>query len=150
MVGLPFSGKTTKAVELADKFNAIRLTPDDWIVNLVGANIEMIEKMKFRENLEEMFISLAKEILEKGLSIILDFGFWGRSERDAMRKIAIAANADFKICYCECPSEQVEERINNRNKENQKKGGFIVTKEMVDYYERFFETISEKEKEYLL
>ncbi len=36
MVGLPGSGKTTKAKELEAEYNALRLTPDEWILSLYG------------------------------------------------------------------------------------------------------------------
>jgi predicted kinase len=37
-VGLPGSGKTTRAKELAAEFSAIRLTPDDWMIPLFDHN----------------------------------------------------------------------------------------------------------------
>ena len=36
MVGLPGSGKTTRARELAAAHHALRLTPDEWMIPLFG------------------------------------------------------------------------------------------------------------------
>jgi hypothetical protein len=36
MVGLPAAGKTTRATELAATYQALRLTPDDWMIPLFG------------------------------------------------------------------------------------------------------------------
>ena len=36
MVGLPASGKTSQARELASAWNALRLTPDEWMIPLFG------------------------------------------------------------------------------------------------------------------
>jgi predicted kinase len=35
-VGLPGAGKTTRARQLATEFNALRLTPDEWMIPLFG------------------------------------------------------------------------------------------------------------------
>jgi predicted kinase len=37
-IGLPGSGKTARAKELADEFAALRLTPDDWMIPLFNHN----------------------------------------------------------------------------------------------------------------
>jgi hypothetical protein len=36
MVGLPSAGKTSRARELASRWNALRLTPDEWMIPLFG------------------------------------------------------------------------------------------------------------------
>src|ERR1051326_6891057 len=36
MVGLPGAGKTTRAKELAAAHRALRLTPDEWMIQLFG------------------------------------------------------------------------------------------------------------------
>jgi len=40
-VGLPGSGKTTRAKELASEFAAVRLTPDDWMIPLLITTTRM-------------------------------------------------------------------------------------------------------------
>ncbi|MFL6043878.1 MAG: AAA family ATPase [Propionibacteriaceae bacterium] len=39
MVGLPAAGKTTRAKELAVAHQALRLTPDHWMIPLFGDSI---------------------------------------------------------------------------------------------------------------
>ncbi len=36
MVGLPASGKTTRAKEIEETWQALRLTPDEWMIPLFG------------------------------------------------------------------------------------------------------------------
>ena len=36
MVGLPSAGKTSRARELASTWDALRLTPDEWMIPLFG------------------------------------------------------------------------------------------------------------------
>ena len=39
MVGLPFSGKTTRAKALERELGALRLTPDEWHLKLFGQTV---------------------------------------------------------------------------------------------------------------
>ena len=75
MVGLPASGKTVRAKELADAWQALRLTPDEWMIPLFGEP----EGGK-REILEGRFIWVAIHALRLGINVVLDFGVWTKDE----------------------------------------------------------------------
>jgi predicted kinase len=79
--GLPGSGKTTLARRLAAERDAQRFTKDEWVLDLGGDLWD--EELRIR--LEGKLIELAFELLAAGRSCILDFGLWGREERDALR-----------------------------------------------------------------
>ena len=60
MVGLPGAGKTTRARELARSHNALRLTPDEWHLDLFGSSLRADGK---RDLLEARLITVALRML---------------------------------------------------------------------------------------
>jgi predicted kinase len=80
MVGLPGSGKTTRARELAATRRALRLTPDE-----DGPLFGDGEADGKRDVLEGRLIAVAVDALRLGTNVVLDFGLWARDERSALR-----------------------------------------------------------------
>jgi predicted kinase len=75
--GLPGSGKTTFAKELAPEVRAVRLSPDEWKHDL---GIDYYDEQR-RVQLENRLWQLGRELLTLGQSVILENGFWTRKER---------------------------------------------------------------------
>ena len=69
MVGLPGAGKTTRAKELAATHQAVRLTPDHWMIPLFGDNMAGGKRFV----LEGRLISVALQALRLGTSVVLDY-----------------------------------------------------------------------------
>jgi predicted kinase len=95
ITGLPGSGKTTRAKELAEEHAALRLTPDDWMIPLFDHN----DADGKRDVLEGRFIWLAMRALEHGMSVVLDFGVWARDERSALKHLASKIGAECELVY---------------------------------------------------
>ncbi len=74
LVGPPGSGKTTVATKLAREQNALRLTPDEWMIALFGE----AEAEGKQEVLEGLMISRALQLLRIKINVVLDFGCWAR------------------------------------------------------------------------
>jgi predicted kinase len=94
-VGLPGAGKTTRAQALAAEHGILRLTPDDWMAPLFGES----DAGGRRDILEGRMVWVAHEVLVSGSSVILDFGCWSPEERYAIRAMAEAAGAEFRMEY---------------------------------------------------
>ena len=103
MVGLPASGKTARAKEIEEARQALRLTPDEWMIPLFGEP----EGGK-REILEGRFIWLAIRALRRGINVILDFGVWTKDERSALRFLANSVGASCELVYLEI--DELEQR----------------------------------------
>jgi predicted kinase len=105
MVGLPATGKTTHARQLEAEKQALRLTPDEWMIPLF-AHPDPDGK---RWVLEGRLVWLAIRTLRLGINVVLDFGVWARDERSALRWLAAQAGADCKLVYLEV-SEREQRR----------------------------------------
>lgn len=94
MVGLPGSGKTTLAKRLEAETGAVRFTPDEWHLFLFGDDFHHPEEHALHDarhdRVEQLMWSLGKGLLQKGVSVILDFGFWAREEREEKYREAMA------------------------------------------------------------
>src|SRR2546423_11136491 len=78
LCGLPASGKTTLAHDLAEAYGAVRFNPDEWELAL---GIDPFDG-EFQTRLEGEFWRVAQRLIELGTSVILEWGFWARWEWD--------------------------------------------------------------------
>jgi predicted kinase len=109
--GLPASGKSTLARQLAPKIPAIRLDKDGWATQL-GADLWDDE---FRVRLEHQLWVLSQDLLARGQSVILEWGHWARGERDEKRLGARALGVGVELHYLDVPLEELIERAERRN-----------------------------------
>ena len=112
--GLPGSGKTTRAKDLESGFNAIRFCPDEWMAEL---SIDIYDELR-REKIESLQWKLAQNLLTRGVSVIIEWGTWGRAERDRLRLSARAIGAAVELHYVSAPVETLYERISRRGMED--------------------------------
>ena len=108
--GLPASGKSTLARQLASEIRAIRLDADGWITQL-GADLWDEE---FRVRLEHQLWVLSQDLLAQGQSVILEWGHWARIERDEKRLGARALGAAVELRFLDTPLEELIERADRR------------------------------------
>ena len=115
MVGLPGSGKTTRARELAHERSALLLTPDAWALAILGQDNRHQEGPNGKRwLLEGLLLTLAFDALRLGLSVILDFGFWSRDERHALRSLAGSTGATSELVYLPVDRDEQWRRLQDR------------------------------------
>ncbi len=112
--GLPGAGKSTRASLLEVSLNALRLCADDWISDL-GFNIWDVEARGRVENLQW---KVAQRLLGLSQTVVIEWGTWGRSERDVLRNTAQSLNAAVELHYLTASTDTLFERTALRRAED--------------------------------
>lgn len=112
--GLPGSGKTTHARQVQQKLQAIRFSADEWMDAL---SLDIWDEPR-RGKIERLQWQLAEQLLARGLTVIIEWGTWGRSERDALRLGARELGAAVELHYLSAPPDALLDRIRRRGREN--------------------------------
>ena len=134
--GPPGSGKTTAAKEVAAQRRGLRLGPDEWMTAL---GISLWDDA-MRQRVEALQWSVAEELLLLGNTVIIEWGTWARSERDARRLQAQVLGAAVELVYLDVPDEELWRRIEERAMEDPP-----VQRSDVDEWRRQFEPPDEQE-----
>jgi predicted kinase len=112
--GLPGAGKTTLAKQLERTQRAVRFCPDEWMEELT---IDVWDEAR-RAKIEAFQWKMGKQLLGLGLTIVIEWGTWGRSERDALRSGARALGAAVELHYVSAPVKVLFDRIQRRRMED--------------------------------
>jgi predicted kinase len=111
MCGLPGAGKTTEARAIESVTGAVRLSPDEWMVAL-GNDLWDPDA---RGRVETLQWTFAVELLSRGVSVILEHGFWSRAERDEARRRAREVGAEICLRFLDVPIDELWARLDARN-----------------------------------
>lgn len=146
-VGLPGAGKTTKAKELEAKYDAIRFTPDEWILDIYGQGLTIEQRDSLRTPVEDALWVLATSAIKIGRNVVVDYGLWAIEERTKFRESAEAAGAKASIVYCHEPFDVLWERVSNRPESQA--GTLRMSKQLLQRGWDSFQPLTEEEKLHL-
>ena len=128
------AGKTTFARKLETETGAIRITKDEWVIRVFGNRIPSDKNFeRYDANVTRLATDIALKILKAGKDVIIDEGFWVRSQRDDIRKKLSEVGAKPVLYYVECPVEKMRERVVTRSK-IPPEDSFEISGEMFDRY----------------
>ena len=136
--GLPGTGKTSHALEIERVAGAIRFSADDWMDDL-GCDL-WDEDMRAR--IEALQWRLAQRLLKRSLAVVIEWGTWGRDEREALRSRARELGATVELHYLHAPVDTLDERIQSRARESP-----AITRSQLATWADQFETPDEAERE---
>ena len=114
LCGLPGAGKTTVAKQIEISLSAVRMSADDWMTAL-SVNLHAEDQ---RAKIEALQWKLAKRLLSLRQNVVIEWGAWGKRERDALRTEARALGARVELYYLSAPLEELFARIQRRNMED--------------------------------
>lgn len=109
--GLPGSGKTTLARELAGRVHAVHFSSDALRKKaLAKPTYSEDEKMLIYDELARM----AAASLAEGKDVIVDATYYSRMQRERMRKVAQDAGAKSFTLLCVLSEEETRRRLSRR------------------------------------
>lgn len=138
--GLPGSGKTTLSKKLSDDLNALRLSPDEWMQDM---NISLLDNY-IREALEKRFWEIAQRLALTGNVIILENGFWTKTERDDYLNTARKLGFKIELHALFITIEETRIRLQARKME----GDDLIIKKLEQYYAVFEQPQTEELSQY--
>jgi predicted kinase len=103
------------AKALEHECSALRLSPDDWITTQYGSDVSGEALDAARDPVETALWNLAARVLVLGVDVILEYGFWSRSEREEFRTRAMQLGARSELHFTDAPREELLRRLAKRN-----------------------------------
>jgi predicted kinase len=138
------AGKTTFARKLEGRTGAVRITKDEWLIRLIGNDPAIEGFEEYNNRICELSRDVAFQLVEKGIDVIIDEGFWAKEQRVELRRRIDAMGAKEVLYYLDTPIETIWERVGERNL-NLTKDSFRISREMLDGYLTYWQPPSEDE-----
>lgn len=114
ITGLPGVGKSTRAAGIEAASGAVRMEPDGWMSEL---KLDLWDEDR-RFIIETMQWRLSRRFLEAGVSVIVEWGTWGRDERLKLAGEARELGARTELYWLTAPLDVMLERIRTRGRED--------------------------------
>ncbi len=144
LCGLTGSGKTRLAHALERDLPALRFTVDEWMIALFGEHMPREVHDRRLAQLVAIAWDTAERAATLGVHVVLDYGFWRRTERLEAAKRARDAGATPLLVYLDVPQHELERRLAARNAAHPE-GSYVITPDMLELFAGWFEPPSEDE-----
>ena len=108
------SGKSTYAEQLRVLNNAVLLSTDEITLALFGQHCGD-KHDDYVERTQNYLFNKSLELIEVGINVILDWGFWLKEERDYAREFYNSRNIPCEFHYINISDETWKARLKKRN-----------------------------------
>jgi len=133
LTGLPGSGKTTLAIQLAASLPACRMCPDDW---MMASGIDLWDEVT-RARIEAFQADMSLELLRGGQNVVIEWGLWAREERDALRNAGRMIGAQVELHYLTAEADELWKRIVKRDLEGRWGSRSIERRELEEWARKY-------------
>ena len=91
--------------------------------------------------LEQFFFQKSVEIVETGINVILDWGFWTKSERDFAKQFYDSRGIEYEFYYISISDEKWYCRLDKRNNDvlGKKSDAYYVDEGLAEKFKSIFE-----------
>ncbi len=133
-------GKTTYAQKLCAENNAVLLSVDEITLALFGQHCGD-KHDEYVERTQNYLFNKSLELLEVGINVILDWGFWMKEERDYAREFYNSRNIECEFHYIDISNETWQTRLHKRNNEvlAEKISAYYVGDNLAEKFASIFE-----------
>ena len=140
------SGKSTYSQQLRKDKKAVILSVDDITLTLLGQNGGDTLDV-YVEKLEQYFFQKSVEIVETGINVVLDWGFWTKTERDFAKQFYGSRGIEYEFHYISISDEEWYCRLDRRNKDVQEKksDAYYVDEGLAQKFKSIFEIPGKEE-----
>lgn len=118
LCGLPGSGKTHFAKTLENE-STIRFTLDEEFLHRYGQNFDRKKYMELEKVIKDEILEKTEHLVRSGRSVILDFGFWKRNDRETVKGRCANLGAETKLIFFDITKSLRFKRVLARNKNSQ-------------------------------
>lgn len=112
LIGPISCGKTTLARKIVQEEGALHISADDMMRRIFPDPLGDMYDVYSRRCLDYLYL-LAGRLAEGGVTPVLDFGFWQRSERERVRGMLEGHELDWR--YLQVEEGEWRRRIDSRN-----------------------------------
>ncbi|ACA88555.1 AAA family ATPase [Shewanella woodyi] len=144
------AGKTTYAKDLSIKESSILFSEDDWLSKLfvpdapeglLNQPMQIVGEWateKYQRCRGQIWL-VCQQLLDNGISIVLDGAAANETQRDAIRKKASDNNVNFQLHYITAPEDIRRKRVFDRNIVQGETYSLEVTLAMYEHTESYYE-----------
>lgn len=139
-------GKSTYAERLRIENNAVLLSVDEIMLAVFGPYTGD-KHDEYTEKIQKYLFEKSVEIINSGINVILDWGFWSKCKRTEAREFYTVRDIECEFYYIDISDKVWKERIEHRNElvlkgEN---AAYIIDSNLAAKFESLFEPPSEDE-----
>ncbi len=140
------SGKSTYAEQLRIQNNAVLLSTDEITLVLFGQHCGD-KHDEYVERTQNYLFDKSLELIEVGVNVILDRGFWLKEERDYAREFYNSRNIACEFHYIDISDETWKARLKKRNSDvlSETTSAYYVDDNLAEKFASIFEAPSEDE-----
>jgi adenylate kinase family enzyme len=139
------SGKSTKAIELANEYNSILLSEDEWLSAIYPEEIKVFaDYIKYSSRLKPLLKKHVQNLLNFGITVVMDFPGNTLNQRAWFKEIFSEYEIPHKLYYLEVSDELCLKQIEQRKKNNPSRADFD-TEEVFHQVNSYFQPPIEEE-----
>ena len=140
------SGKSTYAQQLRIQNNAVLLSTDEITLAIFGQHCGD-KHDDYVERTQNYLFNKSLELIEVGINVILDWGFWMKEERDYAREFYNSRNIECEFHYIDISVETWQARLQKRNSEilSEETNAYYIDDNLAKKFASIFEVPSEDE-----